>query len=393
MASYAIFTSGMKLALKNKAITESEYRLLGSLLWLSGRSNKNAKLYLDSKSLMTITGVFRKKTIDDACAHFKKIGLIFLDNARGKKRSGVLNLAHPFLNDDPINYQGLFKNDLEKDSIDGNRLQSENDYSQKTPIPNSRKPPIDNQKQRSENAYTNSDQYITEINTDTELCDKTFEPENYDPDLAFFEAQQELGIPVNSQAVSDNAQNAPERKEASGASNVSTLPAVAVSDKNKGGVEGAAVKADEPKKKKERKPRIQQVIPQSAEEVKPYIEKFLKRHEGEDGYKNLDVTYYAGSILDFYLKDDGTWRDNKNNLIHEPYRKVSSWLSHDLQEGKLKQAQPEDERLTDEERDEFLAELSKALDDAKDGTTNTAAPIEATFEFVEEADLLEHKHD
>ena len=243
----------------------------------------------------------------------------------------------------------------------------------------------------------NASQY-TDINTDintelnTELCAKTFEPENYDPDLAFFERQQELGISVNSQTVSNNAQNAPERKDASLMGNVSTLPVIAASDKNNGGVEGAAVKSDEPKKKKERKPRIQQVIPQSAEEVKPYIEKFLKRHEGEDGYKNLDVTYYAGSILDFYLKDDGTWRDNKNNLIHEPYRKVSSWLSHDLQEGKLKQAQPEDERLTDEERDEFLAELSKALDE-KDGTTNTAAPIEATFEFVEETELLEHKHD
>lgn len=229
----------------------------------------------------------------------------------------------------------------------------------------------------------NAHQY-TDINTDinTGVNTEVVRNQNFnlDADIDFYERQQELL----------SADFAPDAKEQVLIGNHTSTPDKSILDKTSACLEPINAKPDETKKKKERKPRPEQLIPQNSDEVVPYIEKFLKRHENEEGYKNLDVTYYAGSILDFYLKDDGTWRDNKYNLIHEPYRKVSSWISKDLQEGRLKRT--ENERMSDSEVDDFMTEMFAKID-ARNGTTNNAAPVETTFEFVEEHELLEQKHD
>ena len=209
-----------------------------------------------------------------------------------------------------------------------------------------------------------------EINSET----NTFAPpQNFDPqleaDIAFYEFMQEMNTQGDRAPQIDNHTQSPNFATSANADSP---------------VEPKTVKP-----KRERKPRIQQPIPQSADEVMPYIDKFLKRHEKEGSYININKEHYAGRILDYYLKDDGTWRDNKNNVIHEPYRKVSAWLSKEYENGKL--VRGTGSKPVDIFSDEFDEELRK-LEREMLGEDETS-PIEASYEVVddENQNLLEDK--
>ena len=225
------------------------------------------------------------------------------------------------------------------------------------------------------NGYLQNASQYTDINTEdnTGVNTEVAPPQNFDPqleaDIAFYEFMQEMNTQGDRAPQIDNhTQN----------------PDFATSANADSPVEPKTVKP-----KRERKPRIQQPIPQSADEVMPYIDKFLKRHEKEGSYININKEHYAGRILDYYLKDDGTWRDNKNNVIHEPYRKVSAWLSKEYENGKL--VRGTGSKPVDIFSDEFDEELRK-LEREMSGEDETS-PIEASYEVVddENQNLLEDK--
>lgn len=230
----------------------------------------------------------------------------------------------------------------------------------------------------------------------------TPETVNYDPDLEDLITAYEDGASLTI-AQGDTlirTRNNVQGESAPQIGNYTQNPNIATSVKNKGGVEGNSDNTNTPvakKPKKEHKPRNPQVIPQSAEEVIPYIDKFLKRHEKEEFYKDLDKQYYAGVILDNYLRDDGTWRDNKGTILREPYRKVSGWISREYEAGKLRRKKDENRQ---QEMADYIAGLFKEIEEdkakeAQQKQQGKQAPITADFEIVPDTpktQILENKH-
>ncbi len=244
----------------------------------------------------------------------------------------------------------------------------------------------------------------TDINTDKvrNISAQNFSNVNYDPDLEDLITAYEDGASLTI-AQGDTlirTRNNVQGESAPQIGNYTQNPNIATSVKNKRGVEGNSDNTNTPvakKPKKEHKPRNPQVIPQSAEEVIPYIDKFLKRHEKEEFYKDLDKQYYAGVILDNYLRDDGTWRDNKGTILREPYRKVSGWISREYEAGKLRRKKDENRQ---QEMADYIAGLFKEIEEdkakeAQQKQQGKQAPITADFEIVPDTpktQILENKH-
>lgn len=244
----------------------------------------------------------------------------------------------------------------------------------------------------------------TDINTDKvrNTSAQNFSNVEYDPDLEDLITAYEDGASLSIQQGDTliRTRNNVQGERAPQIGNYTQSANIATSVKNKGVVEGNSDNTNTPvakKPKKEHKPRNPQVIPQSAEEVIPYIDKFLKRHEKEEIYKDLDKQYYAGVILDNYLRDDGTWRDNKGTILREPYRKVSGWLSREYEAGKLRRKKDENRQ---QEMADYIAGLFKEIEEdkakeAQQKQQGKQAPITADFEIVPDTpktQILENKH-
>lgn len=306
-------------------------------LGIGSHGVKNAKKTLEEAGLIT--------TVAQVCAG-------------GRNTSVQINLKHPYLH----------KGDQSQKYIS-----TKSTYVPKVPTHEYQKD-IPMSTKSTDGSVPKVHQY-TDINTEdnTGVNTEVVPPQNFDPqleaDIAFYEFMQEMNTQGDRAPQIDNHTQSPDFATSANADSP---------------VEPKTVKP-----KGERKPRIQQPIPQSADEVMPYIDKFLKRHEKEGSYVNINKEHYAGRILDYYLKDDGTWRDNKNNVIHEPYRKVSAWLSKEYENGKL--VRGTGSKPVDIFSDEFDEELRK-LEREMSGEDETS-PIEASYEVVddENQNLLEDK--
>lgn len=142
--------------------------------------------------------------------------------------------------------------------------------------------------------------------------------------------------------------------------------------------------------------RRQLTIPTSPEEVIPLIEKFKSAHKAEKVFEEMDVSFYAGKIFDYYAGSDGVWRDNRGNEI-PPYRifqKISTWIVNDQRAGKLQRILSGG-TMTSEDLSQAMAEIIEKKDREQLALMQKFGikppPVNATFEVLEGDELLEAK--
>lgn len=142
--------------------------------------------------------------------------------------------------------------------------------------------------------------------------------------------------------------------------------------------------------------RRQLTIPTSPEEVIPLIEKFKSAHKAEKVFEEMDVSFYAGKIFDYYAGADGVWRDNRGNEI-PPYRifqKISTWIVNDQRAGKLQRILSGG-TMTSEDLSQAMAEIIEKKDREQLALMQKFGikppPVNATFEVLEGDEQNEQK--
>lgn len=142
--------------------------------------------------------------------------------------------------------------------------------------------------------------------------------------------------------------------------------------------------------------RRQLTIPTSPEEVIPLIEKFKNAHKAEKVFEEMDVSFYAGKIFDYYAGADGVWRDNRGNEI-PPYRifqKISTWIVNDQRAGKLQRILSGG-TMTSEDLSQAMAEIIEKKDREQLALMQKFGikppPVNATFEVLEGDEQNEQK--
>lgn len=140
----------------------------------------------------------------------------------------------------------------------------------------------------------------------------------------------------------------------------------------------------------------QLTIPTSPEEVIPLIEKFKSAHKAEKVFEEMDVSFYAGKIFDYYAGADGVWRDNRGNEI-PPYRifqKISTWIVNDQRAGKLQRILSGG-TMTSEDLSQAMAEIIEKKDREQLALMQKFGikppPVNATFEVLEGDEQNEQK--
>lgn len=141
----------------------------------------------------------------------------------------------------------------------------------------------------------------------------------------------------------------------------------------------------------------QLTIPSSVEEVIPLIEKFKNAHKAEKVFEEMDVSFYAGKIFDYYAGSDGIWRDSKGNEI-PPYRifqKISTWIVNDQRAGKLQTTAMNFGAISQDFLKNAFAEIDQKKQAEREAKMRQFGikppPVNATFEVLEGDEQNEQK--
>lgn len=141
----------------------------------------------------------------------------------------------------------------------------------------------------------------------------------------------------------------------------------------------------------------QLTIPTSPEEVIPLIEKFKNAHKAEKVFEEMDVSFYAGKIFDYYAGSDSIWRDSKGNEI-PPYRifqKISTWIVNDQRAGKLQTTAMNFGAISQDFLKNAFAEIDQKKQAEREAKMRQFGikppPVNATFEVLEGDEQNEQK--
>ena len=133
---------------------------------------------------------------------------------------------------------------------------------------------------------------------------------------------------------------------------------------------------------------LQHKVPQSPDEVMPYLRKFQREHSDIQNIDKLDLSFYAHRLFDHYAYKNGpnfTWR-KKNRfggqiVVYDIYQIITSWIYNDLRGefGKkgIKLVE-EDINWFNGDLEQQTAEFFKNIYKAKED------PIETNYEEVKE---------